>query len=141
MTKKSSKSKKKQEESPPPTPANTMEVIPQAKFLTLCRQIKKHTGDKDSSVGEIRSLISNACEKQHLEKRAFAMYRSLARLSDEKLSETLAHLDYYRDIGGLDQRAAQQGQLFARPEAGEGEEGESGAEDDGKVVPMRAAAE
>lgn len=131
--------KKRKDAEPAASDDTTMKVIPAAKFKTLVRRLKSAESDKNEAVSAIGGVISAAVEKDHLDKRAFRLFRQLDRLEDNKLATTLAHFDYYRDIGGLDERAKAQGEMFKRPEAGDDESGEASEQQPDNVTPLRAA--
>lgn len=101
------------------SPSETMQVISESAFKSLLSKIKGAEADKNEAVGSIGSAISNAVEKNHLDKKAFSLFRTLQRMSDNKLATTIAHFDHYREIGGLDERAANQEQMFERTEVSE----------------------
>jgi len=77
-------------------------------FKKVLRALGSHEKDKDAAVGSLREAIKNGIEKYHVNKRALAMFRSLARLNNKELQLALDHLDHYRKIGGLDERATEQ---------------------------------
>ena len=97
-------------------PSETLKIISEGQFNTLVRLLRGHESNKNEAVGAIGSAIADAVERKHLDRKAFGIFRTLARMSDERLATTLAHLDHYRQIGGLDDRAAQQSQMFDREE-------------------------
>ena len=87
-------------------------------LVKQCANLKKKAGTSTSEMG---GLISNAAEHKHLDKSAFSIFRRLDAMDPQKLGTTLACFDYYRDIGGLDDKVAEEPVLeMARPEAGEG---------------------
>lgn len=98
-----------------------VQMIGERDFAALVRAIRSHEADKNESVGAIGSAVNNAVDKKNLDKKAFGMFRTLARMSDNKLATTLAHLEHYVTIGGLQERADKQREMFARPEVGEQE--------------------
>jgi len=93
-------------------------------FKNLVRKVKVAEGTKNEGVSEMGGIISDAVEKKHLDKRAFSIFRRLDRLDDDKLAICLAHLDHYRRIGLLDERASRQAELFQEAQAEEPERGE-----------------
>lgn len=103
--------KRQQKNSPQPA---VMAVPSEAEFGRIVRSVRSHEKDKDAAVGSLRQVIATGVEKHHLDKRAFAIFRSLAKLSNKQLATTLAHLDHYREVGGLEQRATEQEQMFNR---------------------------
>lgn len=87
------------------------------KLVKRCNTLKKQAGDAASEMG---GLISNASENKHLDKVAFSIFRRLDRMDVQKLATTLACFDFYRDIGGLDERVEDAPALdIPREEAGE----------------------
>ncbi len=113
---------------PKPSP-QAIKVIDESSFRKLVKALQNAVAEKDEAVATIGGLISSAVEKKHLHKKAFAMYRGIARLSDAHLATVLAHFDHYREIGGLDERASKQQEMFARPEVGETEDDETNVVD------------
>jgi hypothetical protein len=101
----------------------TIKVIDEGSFKKLVKAVENAEADKNEAVGSIGSLVANAIEKKHLHKKAFSIYRGLKRLSDAHLALTLSHLDHYREIGGLDERASRQMELGLQPGEGEPEDG------------------
>jgi len=99
----------------------TIKVIDEGSFKKLVKAVENAEADKNEAVGSIGSLVANAIEKKHLHKKAFSIYRGLKRLSDAHLALTLSHLDHYREIGGLDERASRQMELGLQPGEGEPE--------------------
>lgn len=94
-----------------------VKVIAESAFKNLCNQLRNAQRDAEEARGTIGGLISQACETKHLHKKAFALFRTLNKLSDAHLMTTLTHFDHYREIGGLDERATRQSEMLAeRPE-------------------------
>ena len=88
-------------------------------LVRRCTSLKKQGAEISGSMGE---MIKNACENKNLDRVAFGIFRKLHAMPSEKLATTLACLDYYRDLGKLDETASEQGELeIARQEAGEEE--------------------
>lgn len=118
-------------------PSELRRMIPPKEFETLARRCKSLKNQVAETSGTMGELIKDAAEKKFLHRKAFSAFRSIAGMEDNKLAEFLAHFDYYRDIGGLDERAKNQAQMFARTEAGEGEEadGETAAKADTGTPP------
>jgi hypothetical protein len=112
------------------TKAPKVQQINEKEFKNLlrqCKNLKKKAGDAASEMG---GLISNAAEFKHLDKTAFSMYRRLDAMDTQKLATTIACFDFYRDIGGLDERVKNEPDLgIERPEAGS------------NITPIREAAE
>lgn len=89
-------------------------VPSEEQFKKLVRSVKSNESDKNEAAGAIGQAVNKAIEKNHLDKKAFAIFRQLDRLSDMKLSTTLSHLEHYCEIGGLNARCEQQGELIDR---------------------------
>ena len=86
-------------------------------LVKQCANLKKKAG---ASTSEMGGLISNAADVKFLDKTAFSIFRRLDAMDAQKLGTTLACFDYYRDIGGLDDKIADEPVLeMARPEAGD----------------------
>ncbi len=78
----------------------------------IVRRLKTYEAAKNEAVGEMGQIVSDAVEKKHLHKRAFAIARRLLRLEDQELAITLAHLDQYLEDLGIRERATAQAQMF-----------------------------
>ena len=88
-------------------------------LVRRCKSLKKHSHEASGEMGE---LIKNAVENKYLDRVAFQMFRKLESMEDMKLQTTLACLDFYIDIGGLEDRIAKNlGLDLKRQEAGEKE--------------------
>jgi hypothetical protein len=98
----------------PVKPSETLAVPNEKQFAALVRAVRSHEADKNEAVGSLGAAIKNAVEKQHLDRKAFGIFRGLMRMSDKKLATTLAHLEHYCSIGGLTERAARQGDMIGR---------------------------
>ena len=86
-------------------------------LVKQCANLKKKAG---ASTSEMGGLISNAAENKNLDKVAFAIYRRLDALDPQKLGTALAHLDCYRQYGGLDDKVADEPTLeIERTELGD----------------------
>jgi hypothetical protein len=89
-----------------------MKVPSQGKFRSLMKQIKAAEADKNESTGRIGSLIANAVERDHLDKKALAILRTLERASPQRGALTWAHLQRYVEIYGLNELWSRQGEMF-----------------------------
>lgn len=107
-------------------PSDVKPAITQKKLRALMSSARSVQKDVSSLVGTHREQIADAVENHHLHKGAFAVIKRLDRLEPEKLADFLDCLDHYRDISGLDDRAASapklaMGDEFPAP-AGESED-------------------
>lgn len=94
-------------------------------FKNLVRRCGSLKKQGRTLAGEAGEMIKNAIENKNLDRVAFAIFRKLDDMAVEKLATTLACLDYYIDVGGLQKKIDDQPQLnIARQEAGEKEDGE-----------------
>jgi hypothetical protein len=98
----------------PVKPSEVMDAPSEKQFAALLRAVKSHEADKNEAVGSLGAVIKNAVEKQHLDRKAFGIFRGLARMSDRKLATTMAHLEHYLEIGGLNERVTRQGDMVGR---------------------------
>lgn len=98
----------------PVKPSETMTVPTEKQFSVLVRAVRSHEADKNEAVGNLGATIKNAIDKQHLDRKAFGIFRGLMRMSDKKLATTMAHLEHYCEIGGLNKRAEAQGDMIGR---------------------------
>lgn len=76
------------------------------KLKSLMAEGRKATQDTREIAGTLGQQIKDAVENDHLHKGAFAVIRKLDRMEPEKLADFLDTLDYYRDISGINERAA-----------------------------------
>lgn len=65
-----------------------------ASLLKKCNAAERAMSEERGSLG---GLVSDAVEHKHLHKGAFGIFRRLDKMSDQKRSELLYHLDYYRE--------------------------------------------
>jgi hypothetical protein len=84
----------------------------EGQLRSLMKQIRSAEADKNESVGRIGSLISNAVERQHVDKKALSILRSLERQSLQRGDTTWRHLLHYVRATGLLDKWAQQGVMF-----------------------------
>jgi hypothetical protein len=87
-------------------PAEQMTTQPD--LLSLLRTMKNRQRSMDEDRGSMGNAVKLAVEKKHLNKRAFAIYRTLERLPDSRLGPVLRNLLHYVEIGGLNDRATAQ---------------------------------
>lgn len=100
----------------------------QKAFKSLIDDLEALEQNAKSANGEMGALIKKAANEQFFDKHALRLFRSLKRVKDNrKLATTMAHLAFYCDIGGLDERAEEQGDMIEREETDAGTEA-------GKVV-------
>jgi hypothetical protein len=81
--------------------------INQKKFNALASKARSSYKEGRAIAEEFGAAVAEAAEHDHLNKKAFAMFRSLDRLEPEKLADVLEAFAYYCDIGGLDKRASE----------------------------------
>lgn len=125
-------------------PSETRKVINEKDFAALAQRCRSHQNQVSESSGSMGELIKSAADEKNLHRAAFADWRKLMRkgLADPaKLTEQLAHFDYYRTLKvkfpgmgapmSLDDIVKEQGQMFARTEAGETDEDEADEDDKG----------
>lgn len=87
------------------------------KLVGRCEVLKEQAS---ISTTEAAELIKEAVEFKFLDRAAFAIYRRLAAMDNEKLATTLACLDYYIECGGLEKRIQDEPALdIPRQEIGE----------------------
>lgn len=65
---------------------------------------RKHHKLASGISGDEGQAISNACEHDHLHKKAYAIIKACDRMTDEKLAEFKCHLDDYFVKSGLQER-------------------------------------
>jgi hypothetical protein len=86
---------------------------------SLMKQIRSAEADKNESVGRIGSLISNAVERQRVDKKALSMLRALERQSLMKGRTTWEHLLHYVREYGLLEKWGSQERLFEDEPSGD----------------------
>lgn len=92
-------------------------LISQPDFLSLLRACKNRQKDMDEARGSMGNAVKLAMDKKHLDRAAFAIFRRLDRLSDNKLAVTRRNLLHYLEIGGLNDRASRQLDALEQVEA------------------------
>ncbi|SRR5258706_13357735 len=95
-------------------PSEVLKVPSAKEFTTLVRAVKNADADINDAQGAKSGLIRKAVEKQHLHKKAFSTFQTAARLSNKALSEYMAHLEHYFEVGGLNARASEQLDMIGR---------------------------
>jgi hypothetical protein len=93
-------------------PVTAMQVPTEQQFNALVRAVKNANADMADAQSEKGAAVKKAIKNHHLDRDAFSIYQKLARLSDKKLSITMAHLEHYAHIGGLEERATRQGDMI-----------------------------
>lgn len=97
--------------------------------------------DTRSIAGELGEKIAQAVEHDHLHKKAFAFVRMADRMEPEKLADFLDTVDYYRDISGLNERAAKVIRMSLDDDGQDDGEGDEDEDDqDGNVRPFPSPA-
>ena len=109
-------------------------VTPEAKLVSLLKEVKKHKKQAAQSVGKLREEIAFACDKHHLDKRVFAQCVKFDAMEPEELKNYWDVLLDYMDKLGLTQR------IESAP-ALELESDSTKKKGDGKVVALHEAAE
>jgi hypothetical protein len=89
------------------------------KLKALLRVAEAAYKDSRSIAGGYGEQVARAVEHDHLHKQAFASVVREARMTPEKLAAFYDAQSYYRDVLGLDERAASAPRL---PMAEEGED-------------------
>ena len=118
-----SKAKGKKSASPKPMRSKA-EQIGVSDFTNLVRRCKSLRTQAQTTAGEMGEMVKNAVENKNLDRVAFGIFRKLEAMPTQKLATTLACLDYYIEVGKLEDRIADEPALpIARQEAGEKEEG------------------
>lgn len=92
-------------------------------LLTTARRVGKKTAELN---GELGAAVGNAVEHKHLHRKAFSIIKQCDGMEPEKLAEFKAHFDHYWIEAGLEERVDSVERLPI---------------DDGKVVPIKEAAE
>jgi hypothetical protein len=91
----------------------------EAMIKRLLREAKGCDADRHEASGRKGSLIANACERNHLDRKAFAMAMAAERASVQKGYTTHLHYLHYIRAMGLIERWAEQAEMFERPEVTE----------------------
>lgn len=103
-------------------PSDVIKVPSEGKLKALLRACKGADADRNEASGRKGSLISNAVERDHLDKKAWSYACALEKMSQQKGAITWSHLLHYVECLGLQEKFDQQEEMFARPEIGEAEE-------------------
>lgn len=131
------------------TPQATTLIVPSKKVLVgasgeegLKKTRRIQTQKSRSAMGVYRNALKESQEKEHLDKRAWAIVNQLDDLSDEDLHVTYFHLMHYLDKMGVTKRATAQEEMFEGNETGPSPKanGRGKDEDDDKVTRIGAAA-
>ena len=99
-------------------PSDVQKTISTPKLKSLIKNVKGAESDKNEAVGRVASLISNAVEKEHLDKWAFGVLRQLERKSRNKGSISWAQLCAYIQASGLQAEFDEQVEAFDESETG-----------------------
>lgn len=119
----------------PVKPSEVMKMPPEATVRAVAKDItatKKEVGDLND---ELATVVAEAKKEKGIHPGALKRVAALvakAKKTDRGLAAVateLAHFDYYRDVLGLDKMIQEQGQMFARVEAGENDDGQTDIED------------
>ncbi len=86
-------------------------LITASAFDTLCTQAQIYTKKAGTATKDLTDLVNDYVKTKHLHKMAWGIHKRLRGLDNNKLSECLTHLDHYRQLDKLDDRAGLQGQL------------------------------
>jgi hypothetical protein len=108
------------------TESDVRPAISQRKLRELMSSARKAQNNISEISGGLGSEIKLAVEKNHLHRKAFRIIVQADRMEPEKLADFFDCLDHYRDISGLNERAASAERL-PMPE-GEADEEEADAE-------------
>ena len=116
--------KKKADAKPKPakTEAAMVGTIAPNKLKALLRASKKTKEQTSALSGELGQMVANAVENDHLHRKAFSFTKQLHQMPDEKLAECMAHLMFYLDAAGINERVEKVGRLDLGDGPGEGEE-------------------
>lgn len=93
-------------------------IISASAFGNLMNQIGIAEASKIESAGRIGGLVSDAVAKHNVNKKALGWYRQARRLNGAKLRDLLEQFEHYCDIGGLNEQAHQQDEMFSAAERG-----------------------
>jgi hypothetical protein len=127
--------RKKKEASEQPADEGVVKLISASKLKSALNSALKAKEDCSEITGALGEEIKTLIEKNHLNRKAFNIIKSLYGLSPEKLRETWDHTLYYFEASGLEKKADSAPRLPMNDDVG-------GVEDeDTNVHPLRAAAE
>jgi len=88
-----------------------------AKLKRLMSAVDAADADKNESVGRKGSLISQAVERDHLDKKAWADLCSYKRMSPIKARYRYRHFLHYLKVFGLEEAWDEQAEMFEQPKA------------------------
>lgn len=108
-------------------PSEVMKMPSESVVRSVASDIAATRKSKGKLSKELAGIISEAKTKKGIHPGALKRVESWvakAKATDRGLAAIateLTHIDYYRDVLGLDELLKKQGQMFARKEAGEAE--------------------
>jgi hypothetical protein len=85
-------------------PSEVTQLINEKQLLALLRADDGYKEEIDGVVGQLREKIAYAVDKQHLNKKAYAIVKSFNRMSAEKLADLWPVILVYMDMAGLMKR-------------------------------------
>ena len=107
--------------------ADVMKMPPESIVKSVASDMASTRKEVGGLNKELRDVVADAKKEKGLHPAALRLVEGLvhkAKKTDRGLTAVatfLAHVDYYRDVLGLDEMLKKQGQMFARKEAGEKE--------------------
>ena len=107
-------------------------LIGERQLRSLLASDDNHKGKIDGVVGSLREEIKNAVDKQHLNKKAYAMLKTLHRMKDEALADLWPTLLVYMDMAGVMKRI----ESVERLPFDKSDEAETEGEVTGNVTPI-----
>lgn len=119
-------------------PSETMAMPGEKKLRTLMNSARSSSKEVKSINGAYREKVGEAVEDHHLHPKAWAAAVKEDKMEGEDLADYYDHLDYYRDVLGLNKRAEDATKNMDFGAGKEGEETEDKDEDDGKVTKFPA---
>lgn len=87
-------------------PEEVRQAISARKLKSLLSSARKAKEGISEIAGGFGSEVKDAVENHHLHRKAFRVIESADRMEPEKLADFFDCLDHYRDISGLNDRAA-----------------------------------
>lgn len=80
-------------------------VISGSKLKNLMAAKRSAKKDTAEIAGQVGQMIRDACENNHLHRKAFGTICQLDAMEPEKVRDFLDHFEYYLDVSGIKKKA------------------------------------
>lgn len=103
------------------TAADVVGVTPERELKALLKKAKDTKRETSELSGTFGQAVANAVENKHLHRKAFNITKGLHQMADEKLAETMMHLEHYLEVSGINERVKKVGRLPLGDQADDGD--------------------